>query len=278
MRALVFTLFVSLVTVTSLACNGDDTMQPDIEVLDPEPSGAPSDAADGRLSCLGSNAPEPASGTNLTLPGWVRALADPANTGGVQPTAEVDVLDPTGLSLGMAFSDTSNGRVAVQIPTRASGFEGTVVVTADGYVTTTLASSHAYTSTSTAAWVWLPTPDERTSLAEAAGVTVEAGKGIVVGAVHDCDVFGVANAVIRWNGSTDGVVYFEGFTPVGSRTFTDPSGRFAIPNVDPGPVTVQAFGREAAGEPLLLLGRVDATVAVDEIAAVDIQPRAGVER
>ena len=58
----------------------------------------------------------------------------------------------------------------------------------------------------------------------------------------------------------------------------DVSGRFAIPNVDAGPLTVQAFGRLMPGEPLLLLGRADVTVSADAITAVDLQPRAGAER
>jgi len=280
MRVLVLTALGPMLVLAALtACGDDDMMTPDVEVLDPEPAGAPSDSADGRLTCLGSNTPTPPAGTNLTLPGWVRAFSDPTNSGGVQPAAQAEAFDPTGLSLGTAFSDTGNGRVAINVPIRSAGFDGTVTVSAAGFVTTTLASSHAYTTNnSVAGWVWFATPDEQTAQATAAGVTLEAGKGVVVGAVHDCDVFGVANAVIRYGTRTDGVVYYEGFDPASGRTFTDVSGRFAIPNVDPGPLTVQAFGRLMPGEPLLLLGRADVTVSADAITAVDLQPRAGAER
>ena len=269
----------AVVATSSLlaGCPGGDDPNVPAETLDPEPAGAPTELAEGRLSCLGKNKKPPPDGTNLVLPGWARMLSDPTNTSGAQPEAQAEAFDADGVSLGTGFSNTGNGRTAISVPIRSAGFEGHVRVTADGYLPTALYSSHPYTSTAVAGWVWMATPDEVAMHATTAGVTVEAGKGILAGAVHDCDVFGVANAVIRHGDSTDGVIYYEGFAP-GTGTFTAANGRFVIPNVDPGPVTVAAFGRVEAGGPLLLLSSADAVVTADEITMVDLQPRASVER
>lgn len=277
MRILALLAHIPLVAILS-ACPGP-TPPDEVQILSPEPAGAPTESADGRLSCLGSNEPLDAVGTGITLPGWARTLADPTNTGDAQPAARVDVFDASGAPLGTAFSDTSNGRVAVSVSVRSAGFDGWVEITATGYIDMTFFSSRRITSDAVAGWVWLTTPEERDSHAAASSITLEAGTGILVGAVHDCVVFGTANVVIRYGGDrTDGVVYFNGFDPAPGDTFTSASGRFAIANLPPGPLVVDAFGRLMPGEPLILLSRADVTITADEITVVDLQPRAGVDR
>lgn len=246
-------------------------------VLDPEPAGAPTDPADGRFVCLGDNAPRPATPGDLLLAGYVRTLADPTNASGAQPEAEVEAFDASG-SLGSSMSATMDGRVVLTVPTDEAGFAGHVRVTAPGLVPTSLYSSRAYTGSVVNGWVWLPTPEEADAQAASVGETLAAGQGTLVGTVHDCDVFGVANAVIRYAGRTDGVVYYEGFAPDTSLSYTGASGRFAVANVPPGEVTVEAFGRLEPGGPLTLLSRAEVTVTADEVTSVDLEPRVGVER
>ncbi len=65
----------------------------------PEPAGAPTTLADGRLTCLGNNAPPPAATDQILLPGWCRYYSDPtANMGA--PAAKVAAFDDSGLPLG----------------------------------------------------------------------------------------------------------------------------------------------------------------------------------
>ncbi|NOY89990.1 MAG: hypothetical protein GXP55_02185, partial [Deltaproteobacteria bacterium] len=189
--------------------------------MTPEPAGAPSESADGRLICLGGNEPPDVSGSTLTLPGWVRTFADPTNSGGAPPAVRAEAFDPSGVSIGTAFSDTVNGRLLISVPVRPAGFEGWVSVHADGFLDVTIFSSLRYTNTAVAGWVWLTTAEERDAVAAAASVALEPGTGILIGAVHDCDVFGSGNVVIRHGTSTDGVVYFTGFDPDPALTFTD---------------------------------------------------------
>lgn len=267
--------------VLGAACGpGDD--EPDAgsaPILDPEPAGAPTDLANApptRLSCLGHNAPVAPQAATLTLPGWVRALKDPQMA--AQPAAHVEAFDESGMAVGSAFSDTGSGRVAVTVPILGKGFVGTVKATADGYVDQTFASSRPVTTTEAAGWAWMATQEELTALATDAGKTLDPAKGIVTGAVHDCVIFGVANAVVRVGGATDGVSYFDGFALAPMRTFTAKSGRFAVANVTPGPVTVEAFGRITAGGPLVLLSRADVKVEAGAVTAVDLEPRIGNDR
>ncbi len=269
----------SLAITTLLAGCPDDGPgpQPEAPILDPEPAGSPTALAEGRLSCLGNNAPPAPIGLNLTLPGYARALADPGNAMGATPSTNVEAFDATG-SLGNSFASSSDGRIAFIVPVDRTGFRGWVRATAIGLVPTTLYSSRPYTTSETAGWVWLPTAAELTTHATMAGKTIMPGQGILVGAVHDCDVFGVANAVIRYAGRTEGVTYYDGFAPSTALTFTGASGRFAVANVAPGPVTVEAFGRVVAGGPLRLLSRAEVTVTADEVTAVDLQPRVAVDR
>ena len=250
----------------------------EVPVLTPEPAGAPSALAQGRLTCLGNNeAPIPA-GSNLTLPGWVRTFADRTNTSGVQPSARADVINPEGVSLGVAFSDSANGRVAVTVPIPMTGFTGHVLVTSDGFQDVNLYSSRPYATTGYAAWVFLLTQAELDTAATEAAETLDPSLGVLVGSVHDCDIFGIENAVVRVANDTAAVVYFDDFALAPERTFTDASGRFAVANVEPGSVTVEAFGRIEEGGPLLLLSRADITVVGGAMTAVDLQPRVGATR
>ena len=290
------------------ACPDDDDDSAQVPILEPEPAGSPDEVADGldlegrsTLSCAGNNAPDPPSGATLTLPGWVRTFEDPTNEQCAQPSARAEVFDENDFSLGAADSDAVNGRVAVTIPIRETGFVGSVVVDAGAdYLSQRFVSSRPVTGTALAGWVWLVTQDEVDGLADEAGVTLDSGKGIVVGAVHDCNGVGVAGAVVRWDGQTDGVVYLAGAgvpTPTrvscsttgpplglrdfglgGGATFTDESGRFAVPNVDPGTITIEAFGRTEAGGPLELLSLADAEVTAGMVTAVDLEPRVGATR
>lgn len=263
--------------------NGDDDDDSvAVPVLDPEPAGAPDEVGDGldpdgrsTLGCAGNNAPDPPGGSTLTLPGWVRTFADPSNDADLQPAGQGQAFDESGTMVGAAFSDTSNGRIAISVPIRDTGFVGTILVTADGYLDQRFASSRPVTGTAAAGWTWLVTQDEVDTLATEAGVEADPAKGIVVGAVHDCDVFGVANAVVRVAGSTEGIVYFDDFAAAPERTFTADSGRFAIANVDPGTVVVEAYARSEAGGPLELLSRADVQVTAGKVTAVDLEPRIG---
>lgn len=277
LRLTIASLALCLVSSLLVGCPGDDVPPAQVPILDPEPAGSPTAIAEGRLTCLGNNAPAPPIGLNLTLPGYTRALADPTNASGSQPAASVEAFDATG-TLGTTFASTTDGRVALAVPIDMTGFQGWVKVTATGFVPVSLYTSRPYTSNSVSGWAWLPTMAEVTEQATMAGKTITSGQGILVGAVHDCDVFGVSNAVIRYAGRTDGVVYYMDFEPSTALTFTSASGRFAVPNVAPGPVTVEAFGRVTAGGPLTLLSRAEVTVTANEITAVDLQPRVAVER
>lgn len=283
-HALLFALTPAL-SVLGACPGGDDDDAVPVPILEPEPAGAPDDIADGldrdgrtTLGCLGRNEPDPPEGTNLLLVGWARTLADPANDGEAQPSAQAEAFDETGASVGMAFSDTGNGRVTITVPVRETGFLGSIQVQSDGFVDQRFRSSRPVTGTTAAAWTWLVTQAELDGMAADASVELEGGTGILVGSVHDCDVFGVANAVIRAGGSTEGVFFFDEFAVAPERTFTAESGRFAIPNVAPGVVTVEAFGRTRDGGPLELLSTAEVEVSAGMVSAVDLQPRVGALR
>lgn len=280
-----------------LGCpSGDDDDDADQgPVLDPEPAGAPDDVADGldeqgqtTLGCLGDNAPEAPSASHVTLPGWIMSWADPSNHAETPPDAAAEVYDEAGSWLASSASDMVSGRIAITVPVREIGFIGTVMVrpidAADGYLQQRFVSSRPVTDTDQAGWTWLVTREEIDAMAAQAGVEIDPAKGIVAGAVHDCDGFGVANAVIRHAASTEGVFHFdEGGDPIAfalapGRTFTTETGRFAIPNVEPGTVTVEAFGRAEPDGPLVLLSTADVVITADVVTAVALQPRVGLLR
>lgn len=275
------------------ACpSGDDDDGAPVPILSPEPAGAPDEAADGldedgrtTLGCLGHNVPAPPEVGHLTLPGWIRSFADPANVRETPPDGAAVAYDEAGVWIASAASDSVSGRVAVGVPIGEAGFIGRVVVKAPGFVDQSFVSSRPITNVARAGWSWLVSPTEVDDLATAAAVELDPAQGIVVGAVHDCRGFGVANAVIRVGDRTDGVVFFAedagppvSFPLAPDRTFTTVTGRFAVPNVAPGVVTVEAFGRREPGGPLELLSRADVEVFPAIITAVALEPRMGVER
>ncbi len=282
----------TLCTTLCLACGPDDEDETGVELLtlETEPAGAPADLADGRLTCLGGKAPAAATGETIQLLAWIRTWADPDNDGELQPSARVEALDDAGTSLGVSFSDTGGGRTTLSIPTRTDTFSGTLVATADGYLDWHFRSSQVYAPPASgdppAGWAWLITEEELAGEAIEAGVMLEAGTGFLVGAVHDCDGFGVSNALIRWSDNFDGVTYLDDpsyqdsesgvgsdhFMPAVDATATAFGGRFVIPNVAPGTVTVEAFVRVEAGGPLVRMSVVDVTVVPDAITSVDLQP------
>jgi hypothetical protein len=279
-----FALVVLL--AAAIGCEGcpptddDDTVEGDPEILEPEPVGAPTAMVDGRISCVGDNEPPSPSASSLELTGWVREWADP-EADEVPSAFQVQAFDPNGNSVGVAFTNPSpgqDGRVAVTVPVTDEGFVGYVEITHDDFVTVRFHNSRPITNTDFAGWAWAVTEADVEQIALDAGVTLEPGTGILVGAVHDCDSFGMSNVVLVVDDSTDGVYWVEGWDPVDSRTFSAPSGRFALPNLEPGPVVVKSFGRLEQGGPLTLLSRVDAVIEADVITEVALEPRAGVER
>lgn len=296
-RALAFALL--LLTVTFLwGC--PDPVEPPVEeavpVLSPEPEGAPTETADGRLSCAGNNAPEEMTGTTVQLLAYVRLYSDPDNDAETVPAAQVEAFDETGLSIGTSFSDTSNGRVSMSVSVRSGGFTGSVAVTLDGYIDWVFSSSRAFTPPRSdeppSGWAWLLTPAELDDFATDLEITQTEGNGLLVGAVHDCDGFGVGAAVVVIDDETDGVIYFDDpayqnsesgigaghFAADSEATFTQTGGRFAVPNLAPGNYTVAAYGRRSTSGSLQLLSTTEVSVAADTITAVDLQPRVGATR
>jgi hypothetical protein len=257
---------------------GDEVIDPPpapVETLEPAPAAAPSGLAGGRLSCLGHEI-LPAPGNSLELTGYVRALADP--TASVNPpAAKVEAFATDGSPLGSAFSDIGKaGRTAVSVPIKKEeGFKGYVVVTSTGtgFLEWRFKGSRPVTSTDYSAWIWLATPDEVEAYATGASTTFDDTKGSLVGAVHDCNGFGVANTVVQVSGSTDHTLYMEGFDIEPGRTFTDASGWFVVPNLSPGTVTIKAFGRTESGGKLELLSSVDAGIEAGKLTSVGLQPR-----
>ncbi|HJN77515.1 MAG TPA: hypothetical protein QGF58_26575 [Myxococcota bacterium] len=249
-----------------------DSQPADPEYLDDEPAGAPTGAAEGRLSCVGSNRQDDPSGSSVELTGYVRTLADPTASD-LPPAAEVQVFDAGGTEIGTGFADAGkSGRVAVTVPVTSDGFRGHARVSYDGYLDTTLWVSRRVTAASVNGWAWLVTPEEQETWASALSLTVEPGTGLLVGSVHDCDSFGVSNAIVRIDGSTDGVYYTEGWEPVDSRTYTGSSGRFVVPNLPAGIVTVDTFGRLESGGRLQLLSRTEVEVESDIVVGVSLEP------
>jgi hypothetical protein len=261
--------------VGGLACDdGGEGGKPPVEkreTLTPEPSGAPSAALGGRWSCLGNWDLEPPSGNALELVGYVRTLADPDGRD-EPPSAKVEARTLEGSTLGETFSDPGkDGRVALSVPVNKAGFTGLARITHDDYVPWSFFVSRAVTRTEVNAWAFIATEDDLTERADAAGIALDAGKGVLVGAVHDCDAFGAENAIVTVRGETDAVWFVEGFEPTDSRTFTTETGRFVVPNVAPGDVEVKAYGRVEEGGDLVLLSEATVTIVADEMSSVALE-------
>lgn len=264
--------------------NGEEPVEPVVpaEKLEPAPLTAPSAVVGGpdtRLTCLGKNAPPAVTGNALELTGYVRALADP-DADAPPPAAKIDAFTPDGTRLGGGFADPApgkDGRVSFSIPITDDGFTGHAMVTMDGYLDYRFQNSRPITSVDFGGWAWLTTQTEVDERATLAGVTLEAGTGILYGAVHDCDNFGVEHAFVTIDGGHDGVYYVEGFGIATDRTWTSDTGRFVVPNLAPGTVRVKAFGRLVPDGPLTLLSTTTATVEAGAISAVNLEPRIAAE-
>jgi len=107
------------------------------------------------------------------------------------------------------------------------------------------------------------------------------GTGILVGAVHNCDAFGLGNAIVLVNGSPEPVYYVEFWTIMdrSERTFThqgdvsqELGGRFVVPNLQPGEVEVAAYARIEEGGPLVCIGKLTTEIEAGTISAVAIEP------
>ena len=259
-----------------------DPPKPAAEKLSPEPAKPlpPEPDSEARISCAGDNAPKAMKGNAIELVGYVRTLADPGATS-PPPKAQVEAFTTTGDSLGKSFADPQkgkDGRVSLTVPVKKDGFTGYALVTHAGFVDWRLKNSRPVTSTEFNGWAWLTTPAEVESRSQALGVTQDAANGLLVGAVHDCDGFGVQYAVVQIDGKTDGIFYVEGFDLSKDRTFTSDTGRFVLANATPGKHVIKAFGRFKKGGPLTLLSMAEASVVAGTMTAVAMQPRAGVEK
>ncbi len=270
-------LFCGVLAISMFGCGGnkpDDTSGNVFvaETLDPEPAGSPTDAVDGRLSCLDQYKIAAPSGTALELTGYVRTLADP-DAATEPPEATIEVFSAGGSSLGSAFSDASReGRSAVSVPIDDEGYTGYAMITADGYLPERFEVSIPVTDSTQSGWAFLATAAERDAVAADLGATVGAGDGVLVGSVHDCDGFATGNVLVTVDRVADGVLYVEGFAPVASRTWTGSAGRFAIA-LPAGEAVVEAWTRLEAGGPLTLISSLQTTVAAGAMTAVALEPR-----
>ena len=272
--ALLFAFLLPALLVGCPPVDDDDTVDP-VETLDPEPSGAPTGVADGRLTCLGDNAPPEPLGGAVELTGYARALLDPTAED-EPPEFEVEVFSPSGSSLQTGDSNVGNdGRVNISVPIEDSGFEGYAVVTADTFIDLRFQSSRPTTTTDFSGWTWSATQADLDAAAADLGVSLDASAGVLMGSAHDCDAFGMENVVIVVDGDGGLAYYVEGFDAVDSRTYTSTSGRFVVPNVPAGDVVVKAFGRLEAGGPLTLLSSIATEVEAGGMTAVALEPRVG---
>ena len=268
-------LLAALLLVGCISASTAGPPEENVETL-PDPAGAPTGVVDGRLTCMGQPPPTGTAGA-LELTGYVRTLADPDGLQPV-PTATVEAFMQDGTSLGTAGVDvTKRGRVSISVPVKASGFDGYAVVQQAGYLDWRLQSSRAKTSTDLDGWAFLATQAEIDSRATALGLSPTAGTGILVGAVHDCDGFGVSNAVVVLSTGSQTVHYVEGFDVTAARSYTSSTGRFVVANLPPAPVTVKAFGRLKAGGPLTLLSSAQVTILSGKMSAIDLAPRIGAQ-
>ncbi len=247
-----------------------------VETL-PEMAGAPTSVVDGRLTCLGK-APAAATAGALELTGYVRTLADP-EAKLPPPAAKVGLFTADGTELASGFADAAKaGRVSISVPVKAQGFEGYALVQQQGFLDWRFQTSRPVTTTDLTGWAWLTTQGEVDTRAKALGFTLKASAGILVGAVHDCDSFGAANAVVVVGDAGGNPVYYvEGFDLVAVRPYTSTSGRFVAANLAPGTVQVKAFGRTKVGGPLELLSSARVVIEAGRITAVDLAPRTGIK-
>lgn len=254
-----------------------------VETLTPEPPGAPSALADGRLTCLGNNPSPPSSSNQVVLPGWIRYYTDPTAGKKVTPAARVEAFSTSGASLGVSFASKTDGRVEVTVPIASNGWTGHVEATCDAACTGTAQglveydfwTNRVYTQPEVAGWAWMISHDDLTALAAKNMVTVDDSKAIAAIGVHDCDHFGIGNAVVEVNGSVSGGIYLEGFDVAPGKAYSAASGRVVFPNLPPGDAVVKAFARTVAGGPLTLLASITVKLKAGAITGIDLEPRNG---
>ncbi len=276
-------LVAALAAFPLTACssdNGDDEFEvklPDLVEFSGQLAKTPAAVAEGRLDCHRRNDPGHALSNAIELNGYVRVLADP--TAKKQPpAAKVAVFSKAGAELGEAFSDPSKaGRISVSVPVTSDGFSGHAIISHKGYLDTRLESSRPIISGDLAGWVWMATKAEVDTRAAKLSLKAEAGKGLLTGSVHDCDLFGVSNAVVTVDGKGDATRYTEGFELSADRGWTSEAGRFAVAALPPGKALVQAWGKLKDGGPLVLLSTREVTIVADAITSVDLQPLTGKE-
>ncbi len=276
---------IALLALALFGCPSEEDPpadKPAGEKLDPEPAKPPPPTPDpeARLTCVGSNPPKAMKGAVVDLVGYVRTLADPG-ADKPPPKAEVEAFSAAGKSLGKTFADVQkgkDGRVSLPVPVKSEGFTGYAVVTHAGYWDWRLSNSRPLTTTEFDGWAWLTTPAEVDTRAKALGVTQSADNGLLLGSVHDCDGFGVQYAVVQVDGSTDGVLYVEGFDLVKERTYASDTGRWVMVNAKPGKHVIKAFARLEKDGPLTLLSMIEATVEAGKMTAVAMQPRIGLKK
>ena len=264
--------------------------------LEVEPAGAPPPSATAgylevkvenasRLTCLATDYLPEAGSSTVTLPGYVRSLADPGAKGGASsiPEVVIQLFGADGIQLAPdQFPDKAKkGRVAISVglPDKEQGFAGHAWLKSQPeagepkeFLDYRFQVSRPVKSTSFAAWAWMTTQTEVDERAKAL-VEVQPDQGIVFGAVHDCDGFGVPNAIVLVDGEAADVYYVEGFEIEKSRTYTSETGRFVAPNISPGKVRVEAYGRLEPEGPLILLSSMETEVVSGAISAVALEPR-----
>lgn len=286
---------LALVLATLAGCPGNGGGEPDaepVEILDPEPAGAPTgtvQVSTPALSCLGKPVDAPTTSA-VELPGYVRLLSDPTALA-APPAAQVDAYTAGGELLNTGFADpTKQGRIAVPVSFTGDGFDGYVVVTQTGYLDYRFQTNRAVNVPQVNGYAWLMTSGDVDTWEGTLGVSQLDTNGILLGSVFDCEAFPLENVVITIEGDASGVYYPDGPTPsacptgvtcaqpfanAAGATYSNGTGRFFAANQPPGNITVKAFGRLTSGGPLTLLASIDTVITADAITAVALQPRTG---
>lgn len=296
-------LVLALSLLLPAGCGGEEAEE-DVRcgrggyLLEPAPPGAPEDPADpdprdkkdGDLSCLGTYwlARDPNKGSVL-LPGYVRELENPGNDDPARPCEPDPRIDPTpcvpeaevtafradGGQVAPTRSDLKTGRVALTFGEDPEGFAGVVRVTMPGRADYWLSSSIPYPNLPQYnAFPWMATAAQVADAAEAGGAPLDLEAGVVVGSVHDCGRFGLANVVVLVEGGHGAVHYVgEGWTLDPERTYTGATGRFAVTGLPAGDAELSAFARVGWGCGLVHLGTGRITVRPGAVTALDLSPR-----
>jgi hypothetical protein len=185
------------------------------------------------LDCLGEPLPETVP-DNVVLSGLVTTWSNVIIDG-----AEVEALAVS--DDGLLSDDTSalNGSYELTVPTGGAPLDAYLRVSAEGSV-----DSYVYPPMPFVADdepdLSLITADLRAGVADEAGVSLEADKGLLYVLVLDCNGDPVEGATVTTNPPGEQLSYTEGFVPSPDRTSTDGSGAAYIFNLPPGDVEVHA--------------------------------------